>query len=176
MRWRWILTGAGVVAVAAALAVGLTQAGGSKAPGNAAALVEHPGKLVDGDIRARVKALRGRPVVVNEWASWCDPCKREFPLFQKLGVEMGKRVAFLGLNTLDDNEARARRFLAKFPVPYPSYRDPDGKGARSLGPQGGLPLTLFFRPDGELELAHQGAYDSLADLRRDVLRYAVGEK
>ncbi len=51
--------------------------------------------------KARLKALRGHPVVVNEWASWCEPCQSEFPVFQRVSVRFGRQVAFVGLDARD---------------------------------------------------------------------------
>src|SRR4051812_40437556 len=48
---------------------------------------------------ARIEQLRGHPVVVNKWASWCAPCRAEFPIFQRVGLRYGKRVGFLGVNS-----------------------------------------------------------------------------
>src|ERR671936_853689 len=62
--------------------------------------------------RARLRGLRGHPVVVNKWASWCGPCRSEFPYFQRLGVELGRRVAFLGVDG-NDNDSDSRRFLRR---------------------------------------------------------------
>ena len=72
----------------------------------------------------RIAALRGYPVVVNVWASWCGPCRFEFPTLQRLSAKYGKQVAFLGVDSEDSDDA-ARTFLAEAPVPYPSYTDPD---------------------------------------------------
>src|SRR5213592_5246838 len=63
----------------------------------------------------QVRALRGHPIVVNQWASWCGPCRFEFPFLQRLSVSYGRRVAFLGVDT-DDNDGDARSFLRRFPV------------------------------------------------------------
>jgi cytochrome c biogenesis protein CcmG/thiol:disulfide interchange protein DsbE len=120
----------------------------------------------------RVAALKGYPVVVNIWASWCGPCRFEFPTLQKLSARYGKRVAFLGVNS-QDSDANAKEFLAEAPVPYPSYTDP-GKGLiESLGGLGGLPDTAFYNRDGKLLYLKQGAYAGDSELEADVRRYAV---
>ena len=61
-----------------------------------------------------MKSLKGLPVVVNKWASWCAPCIAEFPDLQKTAKKYGSRVAFLGVN-VSDSDAKAKQFLRKFP-------------------------------------------------------------
>jgi cytochrome c biogenesis protein CcmG/thiol:disulfide interchange protein DsbE len=111
------------------------------------------------------------PVVVNVWASWCLPCRAEFPLFQVASTRFGRRVAFLGVDTLDA-ASDAQAFLARFPVAYPSYADPSGAIARSLVPTQGVPITVFLDRAGRVAYFHQGAYRSERALASDIRRYA----
>jgi len=119
----------------------------------------------------RIAALRGYPIVANVWASWCGPCRFEFPTLQKLSARYGKRVAFLGVNS-DDSDAAARTFLAEAPVPYPSYTDPDKDLFNALGALG-FPDTAFYDRGGELVYLKQGAYAHASELEEDVKRYAL---
>jgi cytochrome c biogenesis protein CcmG, thiol:disulfide interchange protein DsbE len=119
---------------------------------------------------ARLEELRGHPVVVNKWASWCGPCRAEFPFFQSQVAKHGEEIAFLGLNTYDENEA-ARSFLKELPVPYPSYADPDREIEAKLGVTE-FPATVFYDPRGELVYVHRGGYQDEADLVADIERYA----
>lgn len=123
------------------------------------------------DFDARMAQLRGYPVVVNKWASWCAPCRGEFPVFQQAGVRLGKRVAFLGLDG-NDPDSSARKFLKQFPVTYPSYRDPDEKIGPSIQAGVAYPTTVFFDRTGKLVYAHPGPYNTAADLINDIKRYA----
>src|SRR5919198_1949765 len=74
--------------------------------------------------RARLRELRGHPVVVNKWASWCPPCRAEFTFFERQSLKRGREIAFVGVDA-NDNDADARKFLRVLPVSYPSYKDPD---------------------------------------------------
>ena len=145
----------------------------ANAPPRLAKLNDQANHLLDGGLdafRARLRSLRGYPVVVNRWASWCAPCRAEFPFFQKQAVDRGAEIAFLGVD-VEDNDGDAREFLAEFPIPFPSYKDPDLKISaylKVLGP----PSTIFYDSDGELAYVHQGAYPSEDKLVEDIERYA----
>jgi cytochrome c biogenesis protein CcmG, thiol:disulfide interchange protein DsbE len=180
-------------ALVAVLVVGLMQAGGddaddagtgptlteaqqalADAPPPLAALYERANAIepssVD-DFEGELRALRGHPVVVNAWASWCGPCKLEFPFFQRAAARLGKDTAFLALN-VEDNRESAEKFLRGTPVPYPSLED-DGAILREAAPgTRGLPVTIFYDKDGKRAFVHQGGYRSEADLVEDIERYA----
>jgi cytochrome c biogenesis protein CcmG/thiol:disulfide interchange protein DsbE len=145
-------------------------------PPRLAALHRQAAALLDGGLRAyeaRVAALRGRPIVVNAWASWCDPCEREMPVFQRAAVRLGRRVAFLGVN-VRDGRATAEEFLREHWIPYPSYEDPDERIARDIGARVGLPTTVFYDREGDVAFVHQGPYRDEQELADDVERYATG--
>jgi cytochrome c biogenesis protein CcmG, thiol:disulfide interchange protein DsbE len=187
----WLL---GVVILTGVLVVGLSQAGDkgagpatsqapfdlatakrelAGAPAPLAALHAQSGELLGGGIPAferRLGELKGHPVVINKWASWCNPCRAEFPAFQQLATERGKDIAFLGLNA-GDSEQPARKFLGQYPVPFPSYEDPDEKIARELKAPANYPITLFLDARGKTAFIHQGGYTSKQQLAADVERY-----
>jgi thiol-disulfide isomerase/thioredoxin len=145
---------------------------GSPAP--LAALHRQADQLLPGGLsayEARIAKLRGYPVVVNVWASWCGPCRFEFPIMQQAAARYGKRVAFLAVNS-QDSDAAAEQFLREAPVPYPSYTDPGKDIARSLG-AGGYPATAFYDRQGEMVQLKQGPYTDLAGLRADIESYAL---
>ena len=96
------------------------------------------------------RALRGYPVVVNKWASWCGPCQSEFPAYQKVAVAYGRKVAFIGLNGKDQELRPPPLSCASFPVTYPSYVDPNGDDrARRSTPSTYYPQTVFFDRNGK---------------------------
>ncbi|CAA9512331.1 MAG: Thiol:disulfide oxidoreductase related to ResA [uncultured Solirubrobacteraceae bacterium] len=187
-RTAWILAAAALVAV---LVVGILQGSGATektpdfdladakrtlagAPGPLAALHGRSNVIEpDGGVaqyEAMLRQVRGYPVVVNAWATWCGPCKLEFPIFQQVSTKLGKRVAFFGLN-VSDNRAKADEFLRERPVPYPSLEDGDTRIVQDVGWSGGLPLTIFYDRNGK-KFVHQGGYTTQADLIRDIERYA----
>jgi thiol-disulfide isomerase/thioredoxin len=145
---------------------------GSPAP--LASLHRQAGILLPGGaaaFRTRLAGLRGHPVVVNKWASWCPPCRQEFPYFQKVSVDLGRTVAFVGVDS-EDNSSDARDFLVRYPVSFPSYEDPDQKVAKVFHGNAGFPTTAYYTRTGKLEFIHQGGYASEARLREDIARYA----
>ena len=121
---------------------------------------------------SRLEALRGYPVVVNKWASWCDPCQTEFPVFQRAAVAYGRRVAFIGLDGKDSDPAAAA-FLRRFPVSYPSYVDPQERIATMIHAATYYPQTIYFDRNGKFVYDHVGPYVSSAELGRDLNRYAL---
>lgn len=146
---------------------------GSPAP--LAALHAQANELLDGGTDAfeeRLAKLRGYPVVVNVWASWCGPCRFEFPTLQKISARYGKRVAFLGVDS-QDSDAGAETFLEEAPVPYPSYTDPDKDLGRSLGARA-YPDTAFYDRQGNLLYLKQGPFRDESEMREAVEACALG--
>jgi cytochrome c biogenesis protein CcmG/thiol:disulfide interchange protein DsbE len=179
------------VAVVVVLAIGITQlgssssgGGGGHAPSRSAAqrllagsppaldaLHRDADRILPGDqLRTRIAALHGYPLVVNIWGSWCIPCRQEFPVFQRVAARFGKRVAFLGVDTSDPVED-ARKFLTAHPLSYPSYQDLDGSRAKGFGIVG-TPSTIYYDKTGKQVFLHSGPYRSDADLVGDIKRYA----
>ncbi len=121
---------------------------------------------------AQLRALRGRPVVVNLWASWCDPCIFELPILQRQALKFGTRVAFLGVNS-GDNRDDARALSERFPMPYPSFEDPRQAVTGRYGAVG-LPATAFYDARGKRTIVHQGRFTNEAQLEAAIERYALG--
>lgn len=146
------------------------------APAPLAALHRQANRLLPGGTEAfeeRIDALRGYPVVVNVWASWCGPCRFEFPALQQLSARYGKRVAFLGVDS-NDSEDAARTFLREESVPYPSYFDPDQEITANLRVTIGLPGTAFYDRNGRFVYLKLGPYADEGELEADIERYAIG--
>jgi cytochrome c biogenesis protein CcmG/thiol:disulfide interchange protein DsbE len=147
----------------------------AEAPKPLARLYSHGDRLVTAGtqaFQAELDAVRGYPVVVNKWASWCEPCRREFPYLQRLSARYGKRVAFIGVDA-NDSSAAARTFLEELPLPYPSFTDPDQNISRLVGATAGFPATAYYDAGGQRVFVRQGQYASQADLAADIRRYAL---
>jgi thiol-disulfide isomerase/thioredoxin len=189
---RVLLVAAGV-ALVAVIVIGLTQAGGGTEEGDATkfdlpaakeklagapaplnGLYSQANQLLGGGttaFSARLDELKGHPLVISKWASWCGPCQAEFSIFQNVATQRGKDVGFLGLN-VSDTDSHARGFLAKRPLPFPSYTDPDEKLTAELkAPQKVAPVTVFVARDGRIATVHSGAYKSSKQLNADIDRY-----
>jgi thiol-disulfide isomerase/thioredoxin len=185
------LAALGVLAV---LIVGLTQSGGSApatgrsglslaqmqarlagSPRPLAALHAEGSTILSGGLgalRARLSDLHGRPVVINKWASWCQPCRAEFGVFQRVSLARGRQVAFIGIDSGDSSRASAAAFLRSFPVSYPSYYDPSGHAGETITDSSFTPVTVFYDSRGS-QFIHQGPYTTTAKLEEDVRRYAL---
>lgn len=176
--------------IALALATSSDEPAGREPPGSAPAMVPATGRrggipeqiqadlregnrLIDTPLDSKLAQLKGVPVVVNQWASWCPPCRAEFRFFAELSARYERRVAFLGLNSRDAR-GPAEEFLREHPVNYPSVFDERGEQARSIGAGVGWPTTVFFDADGEAVFIRRGAYVDAAALEADIREHALG--
>lgn len=120
-----------------------------------------PGPDVD------LSALRGRPVLVNLWATWCEPCREEMPLLQSNYLRYGADVQFVGVDTMDQGAAAAQ-FLLEVGVTYPQVVDTDGAVLNHVRVPG-LPVTVVLDADGRIVGKHIGELTqaSIDDLLAD---------
>lgn len=160
--------------LACCLALGLSACGDDGPAVSDAAVAKAEKQLLDGGLDAyekRIESLGGTPVVVNKWASWCTPCRQEFPMFARQARRLRGKVAFLGVNASDPVDDAAR-FLAQSPIPYDSFKDGDQEIARSFRGDRVFPTTVFYNRDGVIVDVHQGGYRKEKDLVADIERYA----
>ena len=106
-------------------------------------------------------ALKGKPVVINFWATWCPPCIREMPDLAALAREMGDQAAFIGIAA--DTDGNVKKFTAKNPdIDFPLVLA--GYNALNLSRQwgnerGGLPFTVVLDAKGQIQWRHSGTVD-----------------
>jgi thiol-disulfide isomerase/thioredoxin len=101
-------------------------------------------------------AQSGKVVILNFWASWCDPCRNEMPLLQER-VANDPSLSLIGVNIRNDSEYAALRFLETNGITYPNLRDDGEGGTDAFGPielEYGIgttrPVTVFISPTGEI--------------------------
>ena len=151
-RWGWWLV-AGVVLVVAAVGVAIsTDDNLGKVPGTIKLTGEAKTFTLE-DVRAgrppvSLEALRGKPVVLNFFASWCGPCIREMPALQAMAERYKGRVNFVGI-TFNDRRKEATGVLERTGVAYPAAFDPSSDVAVDYAVRV-MPTTFFIGPDGNL--------------------------
>ena len=112
------------------------------------------------DFQGVLVGLRGRPVVVNVWASWCGPCRVEAPLLQRAAERYEGSVAFVGVDSRDDVEP-ARAFIRRYGITYPNLFDQSGAIRTWLGLRG-FPTTYVFDRTGRLSASVIGGISEQA--------------
>jgi cytochrome c biogenesis protein CcmG, thiol:disulfide interchange protein DsbE len=134
------------------LAVGLTAAALASCAGEDA---DAPGRVAPTvtaeDVREgrpAVELAEGKPAVVNFFAAWCVPCRKELPLLVAAERRLRDEVAFLGVD-VKDSRTRGAELLEEFAVTYPAAYDPQGDIAAAFRVQA-MPTTFFLRPDGRI--------------------------
>lgn len=133
--------------------------------------------LLDG-ATLKLADLRGSVVVVNFWASWCEPCRAEMPMLQAVHDEAaanGEATVVLGVGVRTDHDNEARAFVEQFDLTYPIGRDTNteapgiGPIERAFGITGAYPSTVIIRPDGVVDRL------LLGELTADQLQFAIAE-
>ena len=159
---RWLVVGAVLAAVVGFLVLtGLVlarQQGGAPGIGvhaDSQIGLIRPGPAPDFQIQLysggafQLSAQRGKPVLVNYWASWCPPCRQEAPVLERAWQQYrGRGLVLVGLD-IWDTEQDARRFMSEFNVSYANGPDPKGAAAIDYGVTG-IPETFFIRTDGTI--------------------------
>jgi cytochrome c biogenesis protein CcmG/thiol:disulfide interchange protein DsbE len=141
--------------------VGLASCGGGRSLARDATLPVDRLALPDYDherYRALLATLKGKPLVVNFWGSWCPPCRDEAPHLAELAREYDGTVQFLGVDIVDDKPS-AREFILEFDWPYPSIFDPRDTIRTELGLIG-QPITIVYDAEGRTAWTKVGATDA----------------
>lgn len=123
--------------------------------------------------RLTIRDLRGTPLLLNTWASWCDPCRQEAALLERAWRTLGRpqRTLFLGLDQ-QDFTGDAHSFLRFYGVDYPNVRDPGDDVPRSYGATG-VPETFFISAGGQV-VDHVIGVISPAQLREGLAAAQTG--
>ena len=117
----------------------------------------------------KLSDMKGTPVVLNFWASWCPPCKAEMPDFDEIAKEYEGKVAFMMVNLTDgqsETQSSAQAFIDSMGYTFPVYFDLDSDAAYKYGVQS-IPTTYFIDAQGNLIAGATGAIDG-DTLRRGI--------
>lgn len=116
---------------------------------------------IDGSGSGQIADHRGKWVLVNFWASWCEPCRDEAPALERFHREYqaeGGNLTVLGIN-LDDNSEDAQNFIDEYGLTYPQLRDGDGRERRDAYGMTGFPESFLIDPEGRIALIRRGPVD-----------------
>jgi cytochrome c biogenesis protein CcmG/thiol:disulfide interchange protein DsbE len=145
-----------VLALSVGLMAGCASASAAPAPGRAAPAFELPELGGNRSISLASLLQRHEPIVLNAWASWCDPCKKETPLLVQAAKQYKGKVLFVGVNmTDDDSVADAGRFVRSYHIPYLTLADVNGEFSKAYHIEG-YPTTFFIDRDGKVLHIDQG--------------------
>jgi peroxiredoxin len=118
----------------------------------------------------RLADHRGEVVVLNFWASWCDPCRDEMPALQQASIQSGAGVVFVGVGAKTDKDDDARAFADEFAITYPIGRDTEGGDRVNGAIQTGygvfaFPATYVIDPEGNVDAVLLAPVESAADIQ-----------
>ena len=178
-RRRAIVAAAALALLGGMAATGLVGSGSGGRAGPVA--VEGPAptfdlvRVGDGGDRVHLAQFTGRPLVVNFWASWCVPCRKEMPALGAAAERLAGQVWFVGINHRDGRTS-ATAFERDVGVGYPSGFDPDGGVARRFGVVG-LPTTVFVDARGRIVARQLGEItdDELLELVAEAFGITTGD-
>jgi len=118
---------------------------------------------IDTPALAKLTKPAGKPLLINFWATWCDPCREEFPELVELDHKYKGKIDFItvSLDDPDEIDRAVPEFLQKMKAEMPAYllkADDEGEAITMVAPdwQGGLPFTILYGTDGKVEYFRQG--------------------
>ncbi|MCF8588694.1 TlpA family protein disulfide reductase [Gordonia liuliyuniae] len=136
--------------------------------------------MADGQVVDLGTVTAGRPLVINMWAVWCLPCRRELPLFDRLAAQAGDRLNVLAVHAKEgaDKEYFVLKFLQELNAHLPVVTDPHGDIAKAVAAPRVFPSTVMIRADGTVAAVLPRVFDTYQDLTsavREHLGVDVGE-
>lgn len=114
--------------------------------------------------KVKLSDFKGKPVVLNFWASWCTYCKKEMPDFNEVYADAGKDVTFLMVDAVDgqyETQSSGQAYVDAQKYSFPVYFDNDGQASEAYGISG-IPETVFIDADGYIVTVHAGLMDKAA--------------
>lgn len=148
---RWRLPLAALVLLTAALVAAEVTTG--RSGGERAEAPPLPSEVLSGEA-AGLGAMRGTPVAINFWASWCPPCRREAPAIERLATMLNDRARLIGVDW-NDTRAGAREFIDRYGWTFTNLRDASGSVGDAYGIQG-LPTTVVVDAGGRIATTLHG--------------------
>ena len=152
----------------------LTACGDTPLPGTVGATApEYAARTLDGDT-VSLAELRGQAVLLNVWATWCPPCRKEMPDLQALHEELGPRglnVVGVSIDAAGADEI-VREFLDEYGITYTILRDSDER-VSSAFPAQGVPITVLIDPKGTIVWRHLGPLTADQPDLREALERAL---
>ena len=104
--------------------------------------------------KVTVESLRGKPAVINFWASWCEPCREEAAHLQRFHERNRGRVTVVGVDYTDELDG-ARKFIRRYGWTFPNLSDPEGLAGSRYG-LSGLPVTVILDSNGSIAKSLRG--------------------
>ena len=117
-----------------------------------------------GGREVRLAGLRGKPMMINVWAQWCEPCREEAPYLAEVAAANKSDLMIMGIDHADPRPDLAIEFAQLSTWTYPQLADPDVVLRAALQITG-PPQTFFVRPDGMIAYRHAGPFTSAAEIR-----------
>src|SRR5205823_14189009 len=128
------------------------------ANGHRPAAPDRPLPVLGGGGQRSLASFRGKPVVLNFWASWCSPCRLEAPLLERAQKRLAAHGGTVLGVTYRDASPDSQAFVRKFDLTYPSLRDVDGRLAQDYGTRA-LPETFVIDGSGRVAAIQRGMVD-----------------